>query len=140
MPVRLILVLLLILFEGAFIGFNLENVCDVWLFNVFEAVPVYITVLFSFAAGVLLSMLFFAFGRKKKREPARAAPPEGKKQRFREKRKGKGTATGGDASLQKETISFDYSAGAGASAPNSAVLSAPDSPGGNQNGNPQGES
>ncbi len=67
MPVRLILILILVVFEGAFIGFNLNNKCDVWLvFRVFESVPVYITILVSFIAGVLVSIPFFVFKKKKK--------------------------------------------------------------------------
>ena len=73
MPVCLILLLVLVIFEGTFIGFNLENTCNIWLFKVYEAVPVYITVLISFAAGVLLALLALAFGRLTKR--ARRAPP-----------------------------------------------------------------
>ena len=68
----LILLLLLVIFEGAFIGFNLENVCNVWLFKDYEAVPVYITVIISFAAGVVLATLLLAFGRLTKRMRARA--------------------------------------------------------------------
>ena len=94
MPFRLILLLLLVVFEGAFIGFNLENVCDVWLFKVFEAVPVYITVLVSFVAGALLAMLLLAFGRFKRKSRERAcaqaaasaAPRKEKKSRRKEKR------------------------------------------------------
>ena len=67
MPVRLLVILLLVVFEGAFIGFNLENTCNVWLFRVFPSVPVYLTVLVSFVAGVLLTVPFFAFRKKKTR-------------------------------------------------------------------------
>lgn len=66
MPFRLICILILVVFEGAFIGFNLENKCDVWLvFRVFEAVPVYITILVAFGAGVLFTIPFFVFNFKK---------------------------------------------------------------------------
>ncbi len=63
MPIRLVIALLLVLFEGAFIGFNLENTCNVWFFKAFETVPVYITALISFAAGIFTSILLFAFGK-----------------------------------------------------------------------------
>ena len=88
----LILLLLLMLFEGAFIYFNLENVCNVWLFNVYEAVPVYMTALISFAAGVLLAMIFFAFGRLSRRTRMKAkaqaaANAESRKEKKRRDRK-----------------------------------------------------
>lgn len=79
MPVRLLVILLLVVFEGAFIGFNLENTCNVWLFRVFPSVPVYLTVLVSFVAGVLLTVPFFAFRKKK---TPRVPPVREKKSRF----------------------------------------------------------
>ncbi len=85
MPVRLILILLLVVFEGAFIGFNLDNKCDVWLlFRVFKSVPVYITILVSFAAGILVSVPFFVFKKKNVSFDKNKKPQEMKKVREKE--------------------------------------------------------
>lgn len=47
-----------------FMGFNLDNKCNVnILFKTFENVPVFITIMISFAAGILFT-LPFAFGHK----------------------------------------------------------------------------
>ena len=50
---------------AAFTGFNLGNVCDInFGFMRFEKVPVFLTILFSFLAGVLVT-LPFTFGKRK---------------------------------------------------------------------------
>lgn len=142
MPIRLILVLLLVIFEGAFIGFNLENICNVWLFKVHEAVPVYVTVLIAFVAGVLLSMIFFAFGRKRSRAAAKgasdsamdASPREGKKKRAGGSRKEKDRGAEAVPVLQKDAPSFDYPDRAEIAGGHGASSSPPDNSGGGHQG------
>lgn len=68
MPFKLIGTIILLVLITIFCGFNLEeaNKCDINLiFHVFEKVPVFLTVLTSFLAGIVV-MLPFAFFRKKK--------------------------------------------------------------------------
>ena len=132
MPFRLILVLLLVVFEAAFIGFNLENVCDVWLFKVYKAVPVYITVLISFVAGALLSMLILAFGRLTKRARMRAKAQASASAEPRKEKKLRGGKS------LKETRAGTYAAyspPAEIGANNGESLPGPDSYGGGFRGN-----
>ena len=50
-----------------FVGFNLDNQCDInFGFYKFSQVPVFMTILFSFVAGVVI-MMPFTFGRKKRK-------------------------------------------------------------------------
>ena len=58
MPIKLILVLALMAFVAVFTGFNLDNSCNIWLFHTFKNVPVFVTILASFAAGVLVTLPF----------------------------------------------------------------------------------
>lgn len=75
MPFKLILFILCMIIAAAFTGFNLGNVCDInFGFVRFEKVPVFLTILFSFLAGVLVT-LPFTFG---KRKAHAAAKPEKK--------------------------------------------------------------
>ena len=75
MPFKLILFILCMIIAAAFTGFNLGNVCDInFGFMRFEKVPVFLTILFSFLAGVLVT-LPFTFG---KRKAHAAAKPEKK--------------------------------------------------------------
>lgn len=61
MPWKLIIFVICIVIVTIFIGFNLENACAVSIiFHTFEKVPVFITVLVSFAIGILV-MLPFTF-------------------------------------------------------------------------------
>lgn len=67
MPFKLIGTIILLVLITIFCGFNLEeaNKCDINLiFHVFEKVPVFLTVLTSFLAGIVV-MLPFAFFRKR---------------------------------------------------------------------------
>ncbi len=75
MVLKLILTILIIVLISFFTGFNLQNVCDIWLFGkTFSNVPVFITALISFAAGILATLLAVFFAPKKKltSEQARA--------------------------------------------------------------------
>lgn len=65
MPFKLILFILCMIIVAAFTGFNLENVCDInFGFVRFEKVPVFLTILFSFLAGIVVT-LPFTFGKRK---------------------------------------------------------------------------
>ena len=67
MPFRLIGTIILLILVTIFAGVNLDNKCDItFIFYTFEKVPVFMTVIVSFAIGVIL-MLPFTFGRKKKK-------------------------------------------------------------------------
>ena len=63
MPVRLLATIILMVLVAIFTGFNLDNKCDIWLFHTFKAVPVFVTILTSFVAGVIV-MLPFTLRRK----------------------------------------------------------------------------
>ncbi len=67
MPLKLIGTIIFLVLITIFCGFNLEeaNKCDINLiFHTFSKVPVFLTVLTSFLAGIVV-MLPFAFFRKK---------------------------------------------------------------------------
>lgn len=75
MVLKLILTILIIVLISFFTGFNLQNVCNIWLFGkTFSNVPVFITALISFAAGILATLLAIFFAPKKRltSEQARA--------------------------------------------------------------------
>lgn len=75
MVLKLIFTILIIVLISFFTGFNLQNVCNIWLFGkTFSNVPVFITALISFAAGILATLLAVFFAPKKKitSEQARA--------------------------------------------------------------------
>lgn len=75
MVLKLILTILIIVLISFFTGFNLQNVCNIWLFGkTFSNVPVFITALISFAAGILVTLLAIFFAPKKRltSEQARA--------------------------------------------------------------------
>lgn len=75
MVLKLILTILTIVLIVFFTGFNLQNVCDIWFFGkTFSNVPVFITALVSFAAGIFVTLLAVFFAPKKKltSEQARA--------------------------------------------------------------------
>lgn len=75
MVFKLILTILIIVLISFFTGFNLQNICNIWLFGkTFSDVPVFITALISFAAGILVTLLAIFFSPKKRltSEQARA--------------------------------------------------------------------
>lgn len=64
MPWRLILFAVFLVLLVAFVGVNLDNRCAVSLiFVTYPDVPVYISILISFALGMII-MLPFTFGKK----------------------------------------------------------------------------
>lgn len=64
---KLIYFLLIVLFLGLFAGFNMKNSCDVSLiFYTFENIPVYVSNIFSFLIGLILTIPFFFTDKNKK--------------------------------------------------------------------------
>ena len=87
MVIRLIGTIVAIIIMAFFVGFNLENKCDVsLLFATFKDVPVFITIMLSFAVGILFTLpvaLSIRF-KKNKKEEKKDSPKE-KKHRFSKK-------------------------------------------------------
>ena len=68
MPWRLIGIIAVFAVLLGFIGFNLDNTCNLSLgFVVFKDVPIYLTVLVSFMLGLFCSLPFFILGALKKK-------------------------------------------------------------------------
>lgn len=66
MPWKLISFLLTLIVAALFIGFNLENRCDVsFIFHVFKDVPIFVSLLFSYVVGAITVIPFFWVYRKK---------------------------------------------------------------------------
>lgn len=64
MPIRLIITIVLLVLCTVLAGFNIENKCDInYIIGKFEDVPVFITAMFAFAAGIIV-MVPFTFRRK----------------------------------------------------------------------------
>lgn len=79
MPWKLILFILSVTLVTIFIGFNLENACNVSFgFYTFQNVPIFMSILLAFAVGVFI-MLPFTFGHRKKDKtpsPKKNATPQ----------------------------------------------------------------
>ena len=75
MPVKLIGTIILLILVTIFAGVNLDNKCDItFIFYTFKDIPVFMTVIISFAIGAIL-MIPFTLGRGKKKKcqkPAQA--------------------------------------------------------------------
>ncbi len=68
MPWRLIVFVICLVLVTFFIGFNLGNVSDISFgFYTFSDVPIFMSMLLSFAVGMLI-MMPFTFGRRKKKD------------------------------------------------------------------------
>ena len=97
MPWRLIGTIAILVVLLTFIGFNVENTCNLSLvFYTLENVPVYLTVFVSFILGLLFSLPFFFLGKKPKREKT-LIPRETREKRSKNKKnasKEKGSETG----------------------------------------------
>lgn len=66
MIIRLLETIALMVIMAFFIGFNLDNKCDVnVLFYTFKSVPCFITILVSFVLGVFFTIPFAFFAKKK---------------------------------------------------------------------------
>lgn len=72
MVIRLIGTIIIIVIMAFFVGFNLDNKCNVnLLFKTFENVPVFITIMISFATGIIFTLpvaLSFRHKKAKKEE------------------------------------------------------------------------
>ena len=63
--IGLILFIVIAVLIAVFTGFNIGNVCDVnVIFHTFHKVPVFITIIVSFVAGIVVA-LPFSFGKGK---------------------------------------------------------------------------
>ncbi len=86
MPFRLFFLAVVMVLLVAFIGFNIENRCDVsFAFYTLEDVPVVVTILSSFALGLVASLPFAL--RRRNRQVAPKVPRG---------RRGKAVPAGGD--------------------------------------------
>ena len=69
MPIKLIGTIILLILVTIFAGVNLDNKCDItFIIHTFKDVPVFMTVIISFAIGLIV-MLPFTFGRRKRKTP-----------------------------------------------------------------------
>lgn len=74
MPFKLIGTIILLVLVTIFCGFNLENKCDINLvFYKFKDVSVFLTVMVSFFAGILLTLPFTLFKKKMTKEQIQQA-------------------------------------------------------------------
>lgn len=74
MPWKLVSFLTVLIICTLFIGFNLENRCDVsFIFYTFKNVPIFVSLLFAYATGAI-SVLPFFFGNRKKLKPPKLQP------------------------------------------------------------------
>lgn len=75
---KLIFFLLCLVVALFFIGFNLENRCDVSIiFHTFKDVPVVLSLLAAYVVGAF-SVIPFLFGRRKKKSPPAVKEPKKK--------------------------------------------------------------
>ena len=74
MPWKLVSFLFLLILATLFIGFNLDNRCDVsFIFYTFKDVPIFVSLLFSYAVGALTVIPFFWAHRIEKNRRAAAS-------------------------------------------------------------------
>ncbi len=67
MVIRLIMIIISLVFIAFFAGFNLDNKCDVNLvFHAYKNVPVFFTILLSFAFGLACALPFALIHKKRK--------------------------------------------------------------------------
>ena len=66
MPFKLIGTIILVVLVAILTGFNLSNKCTIWFFHNFENIPVFAALLGSFIAGVIITIPFTLYGRRKK--------------------------------------------------------------------------
>ena len=75
MVLRLIFTIALLVAVAIFSGFNLDNRCNIWLFGkVFTNAPIFMSILVSFAAGIVVTLpaVFLRGEKKMTAEQARA--------------------------------------------------------------------
>ena len=81
MVIRLIGTIIIIVIMAFFVGFNLDNKCNVNpLFKTFENVPVFITIMISFAAGIIFTLpVALSFRHKKAKKEVKRTCKEGRR-------------------------------------------------------------
>lgn len=65
MSIKLVLAIVDVVLTAVFIGFNLDNKTDLWLFHDFEGIPVYLVALVSFGFGLIVALPYTFYKRKK---------------------------------------------------------------------------
>lgn len=112
MPVKLIGTIILLIAVTVFAGSNLDNKCDINLvFYKFEQIPVFMTVIASFAFGAIL-MLPFTFRRykaSKKTEEAKKENNTGASSKVISNKEDTESKTLFDFKIKKETPKTDNS-------------------------------
>ena len=113
MPLKLIGTIILLVIVTIFCGFNLEDVnkCDVNLvFYNFHNVPVFLTVLASFLAGIVIMLPFALFKKKmSKKEISQAAEKINEKEiKKAEKQKSLAEKAEKKAQHEEEKTIFDF--------------------------------
>ena len=81
MPWKLVSFIFVLIVVTLFIGFNLDNRCNVsFIFYTYTNVPIFVSLLFAYAAGAITVIPFFiGFSRKKSRKDAKKNAVSGKK-------------------------------------------------------------
>lgn len=80
MPFRLVFMVIVLIVLVVFMGYNVENRCDVsFAFYTLKDVPVILTILASFALGLLAALPFALRGRKNRQPSAPAAEKKPKR-------------------------------------------------------------
>jgi len=91
MPLKLIGTIILLILVTIFAGVNLDNKCDItFVLYTLKDVPVFMTVIISFAIGAVL-MIPFTFGKKKSTKKLVQAPQSAKSQNLNDSEKSKDT-------------------------------------------------
>ena len=73
MVFKLIFTIALLVAVAIFSGFNLDNRCNIWLFGkVFTNAPIFMTILVSFAAGIVVTLPAVFLRGEKKMTPEQA--------------------------------------------------------------------
>lgn len=85
MPIKLLFLIVCLVLVALFTGFNLNNSCNVSFgFKEFENVPIFMTILFSFLAGIVFALPFTLIRKNKKVKPPKTEklPKTQKTKRF----------------------------------------------------------
>ena len=99
MIIRLIFTIICLVILACFAGFNLDNKCNVnLLVHTFENVPVFVSIIISFAAGVIFTLPFALFSKKRKSSKEAKAPKENRLKQLKK-------AEEKPASLESQTAS-----------------------------------
>lgn len=108
MPFRLVTFLAFIVLVALFLGFNLENRCDVSVvFRTFSDVPIAISLLFAYAAGVV-SVIPILLGSHRRKNQQRSA-----RERRAMEKAAAASRKGADSSASRKASSASRKAGAG---------------------------